>query len=94
MTSECANEGLNEGLNEGSANLLHLAALTAVDRARMRLRPLRPSIKGLPFQLVTLPSDKPGALPPENGFPLNNVRALVQADSYTQHKHDAVPLWV
>jgi hypothetical protein len=27
-----------------------------------------------------LPSDKPGALPPENGFPLNNVRVRGQAD--------------
>ena len=36
-------------------------------------------------------SDKPGALPPETGFPLNNVRG--QADPYTQHKRDGVPPW-
>ena len=31
------------------------------------------------------------ALPPETGFPLNNVR--VQTDPYTQHKRDGVPPW-
>ena len=35
-----------------------------------------------------LPSDKPGALPPENRFPFNNVRVRGQADPYTQHKRD------
>jgi hypothetical protein len=40
-----------------------------------------------------LPSDKPGALPPENGFPLNNVRVRGQTDPYTQQKRDGVPVW-
>ena len=39
-----------------------------------------------------LPSDKPGALPPENGFPLNNVRVPGQTDPCTQCKRDAAPL--
>jgi hypothetical protein len=39
----------------------------------------------------TLPSDKPGALPSENGFPLNNVRVRGQADPYTQRKRDCAP---
>jgi hypothetical protein len=39
-----------------------------------------------------LPSDKPGALPPENGFPLNNVRLRGQTDPYTQQKRDGAPL--
>ena len=34
---------------------------------------------------------KPGALPLENGFPLNNVRVRGQAGPYTQHKRDGVP---
>jgi hypothetical protein len=32
-----------------------------------------------------LPSDKSGALPPENGFPLHNVRVRGQADSSGKH---------
>jgi hypothetical protein len=39
-----------------------------------------------------LSSNKPGALPPENGFPLNNVRVRGQTP-YTQRKHDGAPLW-
>jgi hypothetical protein len=40
-----------------------------------------------------LPSDKPWALPPENVFSLNYVRVRGQADPYTQHKRNGVPLW-
>ena len=40
-----------------------------------------------------LPSEKPGALPPENGFSLNNVRVRGQANPYTQRKRDGAPLW-
>jgi hypothetical protein len=39
-----------------------------------------------------LPSDKPGALSHENGFPLNNVRVRGQTDPYTQRKRDGAPL--
>ena len=43
-----------------------------------------------------LPSDKPGDLPPENGFPLNNVRVrgqtVTQTDPNTQHNRDGAPL--
>jgi len=35
----------------------------------------------------------PSGPPPENGFPLNNVRVRGQTDPYTQHKRDSVPLW-
>jgi hypothetical protein len=39
-----------------------------------------------------LPSDKPGALPPENGFPLKSVRVRGQTGPHTQHKRDGAPL--
>jgi len=39
-----------------------------------------------------LPSEKPRGPPPENGFPLNNVRVRGQADPYTQRKRDGAPL--
>jgi len=39
----------------------------------------------------TLPSNKSGALTPETGLPLNNVRARGQTDPSTQHKRDGVP---
>ena len=39
-----------------------------------------------------LPSDRPRALPPENGFPLKNVRVRGQANPYTQRKRDGAPL--
>ena len=40
-----------------------------------------------------LPSNKPRALPPENGFPLNNVRVRGQADPYTKHtEREGAPL--
>jgi len=39
-----------------------------------------------------LPSDNPGALSHENGFPLNNVRVRGQTDPYTQRKRHGAPL--
>ena len=39
-----------------------------------------------------MPPNKPGALPPENGFPLNNVRVRGQTDPHTQHKQDGAPM--
>ena len=39
-----------------------------------------------------MPPDKPGALPPENGFPLNIARVRGQTDPHTQHKQDGAPM--
>ena len=38
-----------------------------------------------------LPSNKSGALPPETGLPVNNVRVRGQTGPSTQHKRDGVP---
>ena len=57
-----------------------------VEKHALRLKASRKLVRALP-------SDTPGALPPENGFPLNTVRVRGHTDPFTPRKRNGVPLW-